>query len=871
MKVSLNALRYINKHYNSAGEPAPEGIDDLLRKIGSQLGAVEETIDFGKRFDDVVIAKVVSCEDHPDADRLHVCKIDDGGRTQDIERDQDGHIQVVCGAPNVRESLLVAWLPPGATVPDTIDKSPFVLDARNIRGQKSHGMLASPKELGLSDNHDGILEIDKEVTPGTSFVEAYDLKSDVIINIENKMFTHRPDCFGWLGIAREIEGIYNRPYKSPDWYRQNPEFPAVEAEELKLEIHNNLPQLVPRFTAITMRDVRVGPSPIWLQIHLARAGLRSINNIVDYTNFFMIETGQPIHAYDYDKVAALTNASHAVLAIRHPEPGEKITLLNGKEIEPWAEAIMIATDHKLIGVGGVMGGADTEVDNNTKNIIIECANFDMYSIRRTSMANGLFTDAVTRFNKGQSPLQNLAVLAKIVDEIRTYANGKVASQLTDNNHVLQTAMERGSLHPSIKVSTKFINDRLGLTLITDEIRNLLQNVEFKFSTATGEDMNAPMEITAPFWRTDIEIPEDIVEEVGRLKGYDQLPHELPLRPVTAANLPPLELLKSQIRDILVAAGNNELQTYSFISSKLLTKTGQEVKPAFKLRNALSPELELIRTSLLPTLIEKAHPNHKAGYDLFGLFEIGKTHNRYEIGEDDLPAERVGLSYVFSAESKAAKSFAGSPFYQAKYTLSHLFDGLGIEFSLRPLSESTKKESLVEPSVVVGDDGSEAWWLQNITKLFEPKRAAIVYTGTQPVGAIGEFKADVAHNFKLPAFAAAFELDLSQLLSSYGASSHYQPLLRFPATDQDICLKVGLDVSYAKLESLLRQALGEDPKLRLRIAPMSIYQREDDPSHKQITYRLTLQHHDRTLKTEEVNQLLDKAVQLVASQTGATRV
>ncbi|HWZ65836.1 MAG TPA: phenylalanine--tRNA ligase subunit beta [Patescibacteria group bacterium] len=859
MKISLNSLRFLNQHYGSAGEPAPSGVDDLLRKIGAQLGAVEDVIQFGKQFDGVVIVKISSCSPHPSADRLKICMVDDDGAIKDVERDQNGHVQVVCGAPNVRAGLLVAWLPPGSTVPNTVGKDPFVLEVRELRGQKSNGMLASAKELGLSDDHDGILEIDEElgpITPGTSFSDVFHLRDDVVIDIENKMFTHRPDCFGWLGIAREIAGIYNLPYKSPDWYQLNPKFPAIEVqplnEQLELEVHNELPKLVPRFTAITLKDIQIKPSPVWLQVDLARAGLRPINNIVDYTNWYMVLTGQPIHAYDYDKVKALTDTNTASLTVRHPKPGEKITLLNGKTIEPWPEAIMIASGEKLIGVGGVMGGADTEVDKNTKNIIIECANFDMYSVRRTSMAHGLFTDAVTRFNKGQSPLQNLAVLAKIVDQVQKYAGGKVASPVIDDNHVPKEAMERGSLNPSVKVSAKFINDRLGLKLTIQEVRELLENVEFKFSNDADKDPNDSIEITAPFWRTDIEIPEDIVEEVGRLKGYDQLPTVLPLRPTAAARLPVLEQLKSQTRDILVAAGNNELHTYSFVSSKLLNKTGQEVKPAFKLRNAMSPELELIRTSLLPSLIDKVHPNHKAGYDKFGLFDIGKTHNRHEIGDDNLPAERIGLSYVFSAEPKAAAEFHGSAFYQAKYNLNHLLGQLGVEYILQPLN--TPKD----------------WWLKNIADLFEPKRSAVILVGGQPLGIVGEFKSEITHNFKLPSFAAGFELDLSALLGQYNAASRYRPLLRFPATEQDICFKVDVGVSYQAIETIIRQTLAEDSGLRYKVAPISIYQAHDDTTHKQINYRLSLQHQDHTLTTDYVNGLLEKVAQK-ATSIPATRV
>lgn len=633
MKISLNSIRDFNRRYGCTDDVAGISANELVEIIGAQLGAVEQVLPIGEKYQGIVIAKVVSSVKHPDADKLHVCKIDDGGVVKDVKRGEDGLVQVVCGAPNVREGLLVAWLPPGATVPETVGKEPFVLEARDIRGQTSNGMLASPKELALGDNHDGILEIDGEHQPGTDFAKTFGLAGDVVIDIENKMFTHRPDCFGFLGVARELAGIQHKPFKSPDWYVPKPTFPEMEADELKLEVKNELPKLVPRFTAIAMRGVTVGPSPVWLQVELAKVGQKSINNIVDYTNFFMLETGQPLHAYDYDKVKALSGDDGAIIVIRHPQNGEKLKLLNGKELEPGAVDIMIATDKQLIGVGGVMGGSDTEVDANTQNIILECANFDMYSIRRTSMAHGLFTDAVTRFTKGQSPLQNLAVLAKIVDEIRSYAGGRVASPVIDSQHLGEKTLTDGTLFTPVRVSKEFINQRLGLKLTDEQIIDLLKNVEFKIENKGDE-----LTVTAPFWRTDIELPEDVVEEVGRLYGYDHLPLVLPRRDLTPPAKDPLLTLKAQIRQRLAKAGANEVLTYSFVHGDLLDKTGQDRAKAFSLSNALSPDLQYYRISPMPSLLDKVHANIKAGYDEFALFELSKMHNLDHIDDDaGLPA------------------------------------------------------------------------------------------------------------------------------------------------------------------------------------------------------------------------------------------
>lgn len=848
MKVSLSTLKFINQHYGSAGDPAPDGVDALVQKIGAQLGAVEEVTPFGDKYEGVLIVRVVSCEQHPNADRLHVCKIDDDGKAEGVERDENGHVQVVCGAPNARAGMLAIWLQPGQTVPSTYyDIDSFVLDIREIRGTKSNGMLVSPKELGLGDSHEGILEVaadpDEHIGPGTLLSDACHMHGDVIIDMENKMFTHRPDCFGYLGIAREIEGIHQRPYKSPEWYRLDPEIPAVEADELKLEVHNEIPELVPRFNAIALRDVEVKPSPLWLQVDLARHGLRPINNIVDYTNFFMLETGQPLHAYDYDK---LTDGS---IEVRQSHKGETFKLLGGKEVTLENEStILIASGGKPIGIGGVMGGADTEVDDHTKNIVIECANFDMYSIRRTSMALGLFTDAVTRFTKGQSPLQTKAVIAKITDEIRRFAGGKVASPLLDDNHVPQEAQDRGSIHPPVVLTRQFVNERLGLDLSAEQMRKLLANVEFDVRV-DGDELT----VKAPFWRTDVAIAEDVVEEIGRLYGYDKLPLELPQRTAEPTPKDAMLTLKTRIREQLARAGANEVLSYSFVHGNLLDKTGQDREQAFRIANALSPDLQYYRLSLTPSLLEKIHPNIKAGHSQFALFELGKAHIKGFEEEGGLPKEFERVAFVFAADKKASQAYDGAAYYQARKYLTALLDSLGVasNMALEPLG---------------GEEADIA------TTCCEPGRAATIKIGGQIVGRIGEYKTQVRKALKLPDFCAGFELDL-QPLTALLRPMMYVALPRFPKVEQDICLKVPSELPYAELFQFVWDQLDQNRPGQTyhSLAPVDIYQREDDQAHKQITLRLEIASYERTLTDQEVNGLLDNVSEAAHEKFGAERI
>lgn len=832
MKVSLNWLR----EFTDIDLP----VDELVAKIGAQLGAVEGVIDLGKKYQGIVIAKVVECRKLENSDHLNVCKIDDGGKAQNVLRDEAGHVQVVCGAPNVREGLMVAWLPPGTTVPTTVGKDPLVLEARDIRGEMSNGMLASAHELGLSDDHSGILEITEDVKPCDDFAKVYKL-NDYIIDIENKMFTHRPDCFGIMGVAREIAGIQHKAFTSRDWYirpkliGRNP-----DAEDLKLEVTNEVPDLCPRYMAAAISGVKIAPSPLWIQSKLSRVGIRPINNIVDITNYIMMLTGQPLHAFDYDKVA---KDGKAHIVVRKPHAGEKLTLLGGKEIQPRTDAVLICDQDKPIALGGVMGGNNSEIDEHTTRIIIECANFDMYNIRRTAMEHGLFTDAVTRFTKGQSPLQNPAVLAETILKVGELAGGKQASEIIDQKSELTYTVP-------VTFEVKFVNERLGLNLGLQQIKQLLENVEFEFPDIEGTGLV----VKAPFWRTDIEIIEDIVEEVGRLYGYDKLPQELPLRDLAPAPKDALLELKSKIRQTLAAAGANEVLTYSFVHGNLLDKVGQNREHAFRLANALSPDLQYYRLSLTPSLLEKVHPNIKAGYDEFAIFEIGKGHNLQHKDDDHgLPMEFEMLDLVFAARDLTQQGDAA--FYQARIFLMDLLTTLGIEPEFRPF------------------DAEEQY---PVVKPYDHTRSAKIFVkGTELLlGIVGEYKQSVRKNLKLPKYCAGFGIGLTQLLQAISQTAKtYTPLPKYPKVEQDICLKVSADMRYRQLFDFASSKIDEfKPEQTLvTLEPIDIYQRDDDKSHKQITLRLSIASFAKTMTDPEVNALLDQVAVVAKEKLGAERI
>lgn len=826
MKVSLNWV----KQYTDADLP----IGELVQKIGRQLGAVEEVIDLSKKYQGIVIAKVVTCEKHPNADKLQVCLIDDGGKTKEVDRSKDGLVQVVCGAPNVQAGQVVVWLPPGRTVPSTYDTDPFVLEARELRGVVSNGMLASPQELGIGDDHSGILTLEKG-QPGTDFAEEYGL-NDYIIDIENKMFTHRPDCFGILGVAREIAGITGQKFTSPKSYLGEKTTGAHPVDKDLLQVENKIPELVPRFMLQVIEDIKPAPSPLYVQIDLMKVGLKPINSIVDITNYFMYLTGQPMHAYDYDKLVERADGKTPKITIRLPQKDEKLTLLNGKTVDLLPKTILIADEAGPIGLGGVMGGADTEVDENTKNIVLECANFDMYTIRRASMEYGLFTDAVTRFNKGQSPFQTDRVMPMAVDEF-IHQHGVLPSRSIYDL--------KGDLRPNpdVKVSVDFINSRLGLELTKDQIAKLLTNVEFSV------DKEDPLVVKAPFWRTDIHMPEDIVEEVGRLYDYGRLPKALPERNIKPAKPDKNLQFKSELRQSLASLGANEVLTYSFVHGNLLQKVGQNKDLAFKITNALSPDLQYYRLSLTPSLLAHIHPNIKSGHDRFAIFEIGKAHNKLHKDDDNgVPKEYEILALTYA--DKKAKP--GDAYYQVRNYLDELAANLGVTLEYQPID----KEADVP-----------------VVKPFDSSRAALVFAGGTTIGIVGEYKSKVRKQLKLPVGCAGFEIGIQELIKAQSNQNSYKPLSRFPSISQDVCLQVKQALSYGELtkhvKDLLDQSIGEHQSYTLE--PVDIYQSEKIKDHKRITYRITLTDYDRTLTESVLTGILDGISAQLAKSLHAERI
>lgn len=823
MKVSLNIVR------NLINFELPS-VDELVLRVNQQLGGVEEVIYLGAKYSGARIVRVVECGKHPDADRLSVTKIDDGGAVPDVPRDDNGYVQVVCGAPNVHADMWAIWLPPGSTVPASFDDTePFVLGARPLRGVLSQGMLAAADELAIGTDHEGIIEITEndlpsgaELQAGARFAEIFGL-DDFVLDIENKMFTHRPDCFGQLGVAREIAGIFGQQFTSPEWYKAQQQFST--AEGLDLMITNGAPELVPRFMAVAIKDVEVKPSPLWLQCQLVAMGGKPINNIVDTTNYIMLMTAQPTHAYDYDKLRG-----HQ-LGARLARPDEKVSLLNGKEYELTADDIIIADGEGVIGLAGIMGGSNTEVSNDTKNIVLECATFDMYALRKTAMRHGVFTDALARFNKGQSPLQNAAVLKRLMSMV----SGVQASEVFDLKQFSDEFDDYfdGKYTPAnIDIDSKFINERLGLKLSENDICGLLNNVEIK-SHGPEEELDYIC-IQSPFWRTDLELSEDIVEEVGRLYSFDKLPRELPHRSIKPAPKNPRRELKNAIRQSLSRAGANEILTYSFVHERILKNAEQDVTQAYKLSNALSPDLQYYRLTVLPSLLDKVYTNIKSGHNEFALFEIGKGHLKSKgLNKEGLPIENNYIDLVYTSK----KDKPGAPFYVTKKLINNLGKDLGVKFEFEKIVNQIDKQILAPFDI--------------------DRSSLIIIDNGDIVGLVGELKQSVIKNFKLPQYisVASIDIDILQKNISKNIGDSYHPLSKFPSTRRDISIEIDLAVSYKDVLNVVKNSLQKQDDEFISISLVDIY-RAKDSSFKTITLNISMTNYNRTLTATDASRIIE---------------
>lgn len=815
MIISLNWLKKFTKIDIS--------VEKLSTLIGERLVEIESVTDLGLKYQGALVVEAVSVKKLENSDHLSVVMINDGGFFANIDRDENGLVQVVCGATNIADGQKVVWLTPGMVVPDTFNKpEQFVLGSRKLCGVMSNGMIASARELDLYDEHDGILVLDSKLEAGRTFADCYEL-DDYLIDIENKSLTHRPDCFGVIGFAREVAGILGQKFETPDYMEKiTADFNNDSNESVDISAIIDDSSLSARYLAVVMSGADgARKSSILTQTYLARVGVRPISAIVDVTNYLMLLTGQPLHAFDYDKVLAVSGG-RSDIHVRAGRQNETLKLLDGRKITVTTSDIVIAAGETIIGLAGAMGGQDTEIDDTTKRIIIESATFNLYNLRNTQMRFGIFSEAITRFTKGQPSELAMPVLNMAVNLIKDWSGAKVISQLAE-------AYPSTKTNSAIEFDTAQINEILGSDHVPVNIISTLESVGFVVNQLDDSHVS----VSAPYWRSDIHIIEDIAEEIGRIRGFDNINPTLPIRDFTAVKPNDFDDFRKKVRKILTCTGSNEVLTYSFVHGDVLKKANQDPIDSYRIINSISPDLQYYRQTLTPSLLGLINPNIRQGFDCFSIYEINKTHSKKNnLDEETVPVESDMLSLIFANK----ETIDGAAYYNAKRIFDYLAERIGASVRYVMLDGSTNA----------------------MTAPFEVKRSAKIIddkTGVV-IGVIGEYKKSVIKSFKLPESTSGFEIDLVALFSvAKGLTKNYKPISRFPSTERDICFQVDQNINYDQICGSIEEELSRLDFIS-SILPIDIYQASGS-STKNITVRIKLVSYVKTLTSSEINLIVDR--------------
>jgi len=800
MKFTINWLKTYLDFELSARELA-----DRLTMLGLEVDSVESLY---PALTGVVVARIDSVAPHPNADRLVLCEVDDGA----------GGRRVVCGAPNARAGLVTALALPGAVLPGGL-----VIKPAKIRGEASSGMLCSASELGIGGPKSGIMELSGDLVPGQPLAEALGL-SDTLIEVD--LTPNRPDCASVIGLAREVGGFTGSRVKHPI----AGELPELKGDNLPFAVEVRDSEACPRYSARMIRGVKIGPSPWWLQRLLLGVGLRPINNVVDVTNFVMLEYGQPLHAFDFDKLAG------GRIVVRRAEPGEELETLDGVKRQLDSEMLLICDAERGVAVAGIMGGGNSEVGGSSSEILLESACFNPVSIRRTSRRLNLATDSSYRFERGVDPQGTVRALERAARLIVELAGGELVPGGVD--------FREGMKIPApIELRVQRCNDLLGITLTGTEIAEHLAAIEITSSPLDKKNL----EVTVPGFRVDLEREIDLIEEVARLVGYNELPTTMPLVPLSFSENDPSRLLRARVAELLIGQGFSEAINYSFVSPQHFEQLGladdDPARVTVRLLNPLSDEQSVMRTMLLPGILENARRNinHQVG-DL-RLFETGKV---FHPGANELPDEENRLVVVLSG-----RRYPGSPVYHFGQDQVDFFDIKGVaEVLLRELRcEGVKMVAETNPPRYVVQE--------NYLGLRAPD-------GTE-VGGLGRVRPDCLRAFgiKVPLFF--LEMNLAVVEGLPVRPKRFAPLAKFPAVRWDLAMVVPKTVASGELLDAIRnsgEALIEDVEL------FDVYQGEKiAEGAKSVAISITYRDREKTLADEAVQLVHQKIINMIGSRFG----
>ncbi|MFZ0090072.1 MAG: phenylalanine--tRNA ligase subunit beta [Solirubrobacteraceae bacterium] len=735
-----------------------------------------------------VVGKVVSAQPHPDADRLRVCQVDTG----------DGAAsQIVCGAPNVAAGQTVAVARPGAVMPDGTR-----LKVAKLRGQPSNGMILAEDELAIGTDHDGIMVLPAELRAGTPLDQVLPITTDVLVV---EVTPNRPDCLAIYGIAREAHAATGAALAPPPWREDPGSDGPLNAATVVVEC----PELCPRFTARVFEEVTIGPSPPWLKARLMAAGQRPISNIVDITNYVMLLTGQPLHAFDLDRIAGRR------LTVRRARDGETMRTLDGQTRTLHSETVLIADDDGPTSLAGIMGGERSEVAPTTTRVLMEVATWDGPNIHRTSLALGLRSEASSRNEKGLAPEQTRQAQAIATRLMIDLCGARLAPGTIDTGGP-------GPTPATIRLRDARVAGLLGVDIPRERCAEILRALEFQ--TAAAAD---GLDVTVPFFRrADVTREADLIEEVARLGALDSLPATLPSRHGAAGLLTDTQRLRRGVADALAAHGLHEIVGWSFESPEVGERLRISGRAVVELENPMSAEQSRLRTTLLGSLLDVAQRNRARGAGALALFEAGAVYLPRRGGRPDEPYHVAGL--LSGAVRHATWRDPAPPaadFFAAKGVLAGVLDRLRAPWS------------------VEADPGGQPF--------LHPGRAARILIAGAPAGWIGEIHPQVAAVWDLSDSVSSFEIDLDAVAAAVrGRVPRYQDLMSYPEVREDLAVIVADAVTAAEVLSVVRTA---GAPLLTDADVFDVY-RDDErigPGNVSLALRLRFRAPDRTLTDDEV--------------------
>ena len=802
MRASLKWLRDYVDIKLTVGELA-----ERLNMAGLEVKGILTT---GGTWDNVVIGEVTALNPHPNADRLKLATVNLGTE----------QVTTVCGAPNIGLGQKVTFAHIGARLIDPRTGEAIMLKPAKIRGVASEGMVCSEKELGISESHEGILVLPPEAPIGLP-LGAY--LGDVVL--DSDITPNRPDCLSIIGIAREIAALTGEPLRLPKiHYEETDEsidsFASVDIVD---------PDLCPRYCASLIIGIKIAPSPSWLQQRLNSCGMRPINNVVDVTNYVMLEYGQPLHAFDYHKLKGRQ------IIVRRAGNGETITTLDGSKRTLNPDILVIADKVEAVAVAGIMGGLDSEVTDKTDTILLESANFNQAAIRRGCSHLQFQSEASLRFDKGLNSGLPLLPLKRATQVLLELAGGRAAKGIID--------VYPGKPKPKpILLTAREVKRLSGLKVNIEEILKVLKALGFECQEG---DSGSQISVSVPHWRSDVKCSADLVEEVVRIIGYEKIPitrlgSPLPQQKSRLSPSAQQSNLKEKLRNILTAFGFQEILTYSLVSLEKLQKLSPKLElkiPPLKVANPMTKEQEYLRTSLRTGLLATLAHNQKFEEAGIRLFEIGKV---FLPQGKDLPEEKEMLCAVLSGQRAELSWQVGKElldFFDAKGVVENILSQLGLKASF----ENSDDEGLlpgVGANIIVDDD---------------------------KIGIVGEVHPKVAQAFELFGVACLIEIDLEKVLPRITGIKEYQPIPRFPSVTRDIALVVDDQVSYRTVENIIRSF-----PLVTQITLFDLYRGEQiAEGKKSFAIRIVYQSPRHTLTDEEVDQIQEQMLARLHQELGAT--